>query len=252
MNMGVSGLVITFNEERYIEKCIKGLQKVCDEIIIIDSHSQDKTVEIAKSLGAIVSSQPFLGDGPQRTFGLQFCQYDWILNVDTDEFLDDDCYPFFEKKEYLQLPYDAYSFKRRNFLKDKEINFADWYPDYACRFFNKNTACPSSHLVHQRVVATNMHKSDMHLLHYAWDSFHQLIAKKNQYTDWQVEEFIKKEKKVNALSPMVHGVTAFFKAYFLKKGIFHGIDGVTFSLIQSFFSYMKYAKTLEIQRQRRV
>lgn len=250
--MGISGLVITFNEEKYIKRCVEGLKKVCDEVIIIDSNSQDNTVEIARSLGATVISQAFLGDGPQRTFGLQFCNHDWILNVDTDEFLDEDCYAFFAQKDYLQLPYDAYSFKRRNFLKDKEINFADWYPDYACRFFNKTTAHPSSHQVHQRVIASNLYKSDMHLLHYAWDSFHQLIAKKNQYTDWQVEEFIKKEKKVNVFSPVIHGITAFFKAYFLKKGIFHGIDGVTFSLIQSFFSYMKYAKMLEVQRTRKI
>src|SRR5690606_39881584 len=83
--MGISGLVITFNEEKYIGKCIEGLQRICDEIIIIDSNSRDKTVEIATALGATVISQPFLGDGPQRTFGLQFCQHDWILNVDTDE-----------------------------------------------------------------------------------------------------------------------------------------------------------------------
>src|SRR5690606_4138741 len=130
-------------------------------------------------------------------------------------------------KKDIQLPYDAYIFKRRNFLKNKELYFEDWYPDYACSFFNKNTAHPSSLHVHQRVISTNLYKSNMHLLNYAWDSFHQLISKKNQYTEWQVEEFIKKEKKVNALSPVIHGVTAFFKAYFLKKGIFHGIDGVT-------------------------
>lgn len=246
--MAISGLVITYNEEKYIEKCITTLFKVCDEVIIIDSYSKDKTVEIATSLGAKVISQKFLGDGPQRIYGLQFCKNDWILNVDTDEFIDEDCISFFVKKEYETKPYDAYSFKRRNFLGQKEINFADWYPDYACRFFNKKTASPSEQIVHQRVVANNMCKTNMHLLHYAWENFHQLISKKNQYTDWQVEEFIKKGKKINQLSPVVHGMTAFFKAYFLKKGIFHGIDGVTFSLIQSFFSYMKYAKALEIQQ----
>ncbi|NGM72630.1 glycosyltransferase family 2 protein [Sphingobacterium sp. SGL-16] len=243
--MAISGLVITFNEEKFIERCVKTLFKVCDEVIIIDSLSKDKTVEIAQSLGATVISQPFLGDGPQRIFGLQFCKNDWILNVDTDEFIDDDCIAFFQNKEFLNQQYDAYSFRRRNFLKDKEIDFADWYPDYACRFFNKKTASPSTQIVHQRVIATNMCNTNMHLLHYGWENFYQLIAKKNQYTDWQVEEFLKSGKKVGFFSPIIHGISAFIKAYFLKKGIFHGIDGVTFSLIQSFFSYMKYAKALE-------
>lgn len=246
--MGISGLVITFNEEKYIGKCIEGLQKVCDEVIIIDSNSTDNTVSIAESLGARVINQDFLGDGPQRIFGLQFCTNDWILNLDADEFLDTDCHAFFENKEYLNKPYDAYAFRIRNFLKYKEINFAEWYPDYSCRFFNKTTAGPSSHVVHQRVVATKMFMSKMHLLHYAWNDFRELIAKKNLYTEWQVEEFVKKGKKISSFTPILHGTTAFFKAYFLKKGIFHGVDGVTFSLIQSFFSYMKYAKFLEVQR----
>ncbi|MFD2037030.1 glycosyltransferase family 2 protein [Belliella marina] len=249
--MGISGLVITFNEEKHIEKCIKGLQEVCDEVIIIDSNSKDNTVYIAESLGAKVISQDFLGDGPQRIFGLQFCGNDWILNLDADEFLDTDSYHFLRSKEYLNLPYDAYSFRRRNFLKDKEINYADWYPSNACRFFNKKTASPSSQIVHQHVIATNMLKSKMHLVHYAWDSFHHLIAKKNQYTDWQVNEFVNQGKRAKSFSPVFHGVAAFFKAYFFKKGVLHGIDGVTFSLIQSFFSYMKYAKILEAQREKK-
>lgn len=243
--MGISGLVITYNEEVHIEKCIKGLMKVCDEVIIIDSLSTDRTVEIAEKMGAKIVLQPFLGDGPQRIFGIDFCKNDWILNVDTDEFLDEDCYNFFKKKEYLNLPYDGYSFRRRNFLDKKEIKFADWYPDYACRFFNRTTASPSPHIVHQRVIANNLCKTKMHLLHYAWKDYKELIAKKNQYTDWQVQELIKLGKKANFFSPILHGTAAFFKSYFLKKGFLNGIDGVTFSLIQSFFSYMKYAKLLE-------
>lgn len=250
--MAISGLVITYNEEKHIGRCVTTLFKVCEEVIIIDSMSQDRTVDIAKSLGAKVISQPFLGDGPQRIFGLQFCKNDWILNPDADEFLDEDCFPFFNNKEYLSQPYDAYSFRRRNFLRNKEINFADWYPDHACRFFNKQTASPSEQIVHQRVIASNMYKSNMHLLHYAWDNYYQLISKKNQYTDWQVEEFLKNAKKISSLAPVIHGASAFFKAYFIKKGIFHGIDGVTFSLVQSFFSYMKYAKALKAQKENKI
>lgn len=245
--MSVSGLVITYNEEKFIERCVSTLFKVCDEVIIIDSFSKDKTVEIAESLGAKVISQSFLGDGPQRIFGLQFCKNDWILNPDADEILDKDCFAFFKNKEYLQLPYDGYSFRRRNFLDKKEIGFADWYPDHACRFFNKQTASPSEQIVHQKIIGNNILKSNMHLLHYAWKDYHQLISKKNQYTDWQVDEFLKKGKKISPTAPIIHGLSAFIKAYFFKKGVFHGIDGVTFSLIQSFFSYMKYAKALKAQ-----
>ncbi|MDV7187320.1 glycosyltransferase family 2 protein [Lutibacter sp. TH_r2] len=246
--MKISGLVITYNEQKYIEDCINTLFKVCDEVIIIDSNSKDKTVEIAKNLGAKVYSQDFLGDGPQRIYGLQFCKNDWIYNPDADEFLDEDSESFIKSGSYINDVYDGYEFRRRNFLGDEEIGFACWYPDYACRFFNKKTASPSNDIVHQRVEGENIKRENVHLIHYGWDDFHQIIAKKNQYTDWQSKQFIEQNKKVNSFSPFLHGFSSFFKCYFLKKGIINGVDGFTFSLIQAFFSYMKYAKYLKSKK----
>ena len=88
--MAISGLVITFNEEKNIGKCIDALFKVCDEVIIVDSLSKDRTVEIALEKGAKVILQAFLGDGPQRTHGLPHCKNDWILNLDADESVTED------------------------------------------------------------------------------------------------------------------------------------------------------------------
>ena len=101
--MNISGLVITFNEEKSIGKCVEALFKVCNEVIVIDSFSKDNTVTIAKNKGAKVVSQAFLGDGPQRTHGLQFCKNDWILNLDADEFLDKDAELFIKQNKYYLL-----------------------------------------------------------------------------------------------------------------------------------------------------
>lgn len=249
--MKISGLVITFNEEKYIEECVNTLFKVCDEVIIIDSNSTDNTAKIAEKSGAKVYLQKFLGDGPQRIYGLQYCKNDWILNPDTDEFLDKDALNFILSKKFENAIYDGYEFRRRNFLADEEIDFACWYPDYACRFFNKNTASPSNSIVHQKVEGKNIKRVNVHLIHYGWDNFNQIISKKNQYTDWQAKQFIETNKKVNSFSPFSHGFTSFFKCYFLKKGILNGVDGFTFSLIQAFFSYMKYAKYIKLKKQLR-
>jgi len=246
--MVISGLVITFNEEKNIERCVKTLFKVCDEVIIIDSNSSDKTVEIAEKHGAKVYYQKFLGDGLQRRHGLQFCKNDWILNPDTDEFLDDDALEFINSKSFETDIYDGYEFRRTNYLADEKIDFAGWYPDYACRFFNKKTASPSGALAHQKVIGKNIKRVNVHLTHYAWSSFYQIIAKKNQYTDWQVEDLMKANKRASALTPITHGFSSFFSCYFLRRGIFNGLDGFTFSLIQSFFSYMKYAKLRKAQK----
>lgn len=246
--MRISGLIITYNEEKYIKKNIENLFRVCDEVIIVDSFSSDKTAEIASKLGAKVYFQKFLGDGPQRIHGLQFCKNDWIFNPDADEFLDDDAKAFIKSKAYLKDGYDGYAFRRRNFLGEEKTNIGCWYPDYTCRFFNKKTASPSKDIVHQKIKGKNIKKVNVHLIHYGWNDFHQIIAKKNQYTDLQAKSFIDRNKKTNSLVPISHGFFTFFKFYFLRKGILYGLDGVTFSLIQAFFCHMKYAKYIKLKQ----
>ena len=246
--MAISGLVITFNEEKNIGKCIDALFKVCDEVIVVDSLSKDKTVEIATAKGAKVISQAFLGDGPQRTHGLPFCKNDWILNLDADEYLDEDAQEFILKEKYLIGNYDAFSFRIKNFLADKLIDFAGWYPDHKVRFFNKKTAGPSPSIVHQKIIAQNETKVPVHILHHGWDSLEQIIAKKNQYSGWHAQQLYDQGKRVNAFKPVLNGTVAFVRCYFFKNGILNGLDGLSISMIQAFFSYMKYAKLIKIQK----
>ncbi|MGL4584889.1 MAG: glycosyltransferase family 2 protein [Flavobacterium sp.] len=246
--MAISGLVITFNEEKNIAKCIDALFQYCDEVIIIDSNSKDKTVEIAKAKGAQVYSQAFLGDGPQRTHGLQYCKNDWIMNLDADEFLDTDALEFIKKKEYESSQYDAFKFRVKNFLGEKLINYAGWYPDAKVRFFNKKTAHPSAHMAHQYIISTNEKSVNVHILHYGWESYKQVIDKKNQYSTWAAQQLYENGKKVSAFKPALNGLVAFIRCYFFKKGFLNGIDGLAFSLIQSFFSFMKYVKLINLYK----
>ncbi len=246
--MAISGLVITFNEEKNIGKCLDGLFEVCDEVIVIDSNSTDKTAEIAISKGAKVILQKFLGDGPQRSHGLPFCKNNWILNLDADEFLDKDAKKFILEKHYLKGGFDAFSFRVKNFLADELIDFSGWYPDSKVRFFNKETARPSDDLVHQKILTKNEKKVAVHILHYGWNSLDQIIAKKNQYSTWHAQQLFDQGIRINSLKPVLNGTVAFIRCYFFKKGIFNGLDGFTIASIQAFFSYMKYAKLLKLQR----
>lgn len=245
--MKISGLVITFNEEKNIGKCIDALFKVCDEVIIVDSFSKDRTVEIAKEKGAIVIVQAFLGDGPQRTHGLPYCKNDWILNLDADEFLDKDAEKFILNEKYLDGNYDAFSFRVKNFLGDKLIDFSGWYPDHKVRFFNKKTATPSESKVHQKIIAENEKRITVHILHYGWASLDQIIAKKNQYSGWHAQQLFDQGKSVNTFKPVLNGLVAFIRCYFFKKGFLNGVDGLSIAMIQGFFSYMKYAKLIKLQ-----
>src|SRR5690606_27892823 len=231
--------------------CIEALFEVCEEVIVVDSLSNDKTIEIAKAKGAKIVSQAFLGDGPQRTHGLQFCKNDWILNLDADEFLDYDAKDFLQKKIYLNSDYDAFSFRVKNFLGKKLINFSGWYPEHKVRFFNKQTAFPSDSKVHQKIIAIKEKKVPVHILHYGWDSYGQLISKKNQYSTWHASQLFHQGKRINSFKPILNGTVAFFRCYFFKRGFFNGLDGITMALIQAFFSYAKYAKLLKLQENKK-
>lgn len=247
--MKISGLVITYNEERHIEKCIDALFKVCDEVIIVDSLSVDNTVKIAEEKGAKVISQSFLGDGPQRIFGLPYCKNDWILNLDADEILAADAEEFILSGKYLNQDFDVYAFRLYNYIGNEIINFSGWYPDRTARFFNKKTASPSKDRVHQRVSGKKRANLKAHIHHYAWDNFDQLISKKNLYSTWHAQQLFDQGKKVTSFKPILNGLVSFIRCYFFKKGFLNGLDGLTFSMIQAFFSYMKYAKLIKIQNE---
>ncbi len=246
--MAISGLVITFNEEKNIGKCVKELFQVCDEVIVIDSNSSDKTVAIAEENGAKVYQQAYLGDGPQRIYGLQFCKNEWIMNLDADEYLDKDAISYVLEAKYLNQDYDGYSFRVKNFLGDKLIDFSGWYPDSKVRFFNKKTATPSNDMVHQKIITTKETKVKVHILHYGWSSYEQIIAKKNQYSTWHSQQLFDNGRRISGIKPMLNGTVAFIRCYFFKKGFLNGIDGLTIAMIQAFFSYMKYVKLIHLQR----
>lgn len=246
--MKISGLVITYNEEKHIGDCIDALFRVCDEVIIIDSLSKDNTVKIAEEKGAKVISQAFLGDGPQRIFGLSYCKNDWILNLDADEILADDAEQFILSGEYENQDFDVYAFSLYNYIGSEIIDFSGWYPDRTARFFNKKTASPSQDRVHQRVSGKKKANLNVHIHHYAWDNFDQLISKKNLYSTWHAQQLFDQGRRVNTFKPMLNGSVAFIRCYFFKRGFLNGLDGLTFSLIQSFFTYMKYAKLIKIQK----
>ena len=111
----ISGTIITLNNENLITDCIISLKKVCDEIIVLDSLSVDKTTEIAKELGAKVYFQEFLGDGPQKKLASSYASNDWVFSLDADERLEDDLIEFLNSLKLGSSNYSAYSFRRRNF-----------------------------------------------------------------------------------------------------------------------------------------
>jgi len=241
----ISGLVITLNESKNIQACLESLFQVCDEVIVVDSLSTDATTKIALKYGAKVISQKFLGDGPQRNIGLQYCTHDWVLNLDADERLDEDAIEKIKSLNLDDIPYDCFEFKRKNYLHGKWIKVAGWYPDYVRRLFNRKKTEFLPIKTHTKITSKNFLRLNAHIIHYSFENYQDMINIMNKYSTWQAQSYMESNKRVTAFTPFAHGFVSFFKHYVLKRGFMAGIDGFNIALLNALGSYFKYMKAYE-------
>lgn len=250
-SLKISGLIITFNEAENIRECIRSLREVCDDCVVVDSNSADKTQEIAKAEGATVIVQPFLGDGPQRILGLPYCKHEWVFNLDADERLEEDC---IRKIQSLQLGLDGtdvYELRRHNFIGEQITPYAGQYPDYVARLFNKTTAHFSPVKAHTRVKGRRHCYLDCHIRHFSYKDYSDLFLRQCKYATWGAEEIVKNGRKPSFLTPFIHGSWSFIRHYFLKRGFLAGNLGLTISIAKAAGAYLKYAHACELAQRRR-
>lgn len=246
-----SGVVITYNGEEYLERCLESLFQVCDDVVVVDSHSDDSTVDIARKLGARVIDHDYLGDGPQRSLGVLHCKHDWIINLDQDEILGSDLIERLPQLDLQNPAVEAYECRRKNHLHGKWIKVAGWYPDYICRIFNKNKTDFSQVKTHARIQTARLRQLHEHILHYSFRDLRDMIDRLNLYSDWQAETLFNNGKKVSTFTPAIHGMISFAKHYLVKRGVLAGLDGLSISILNALGSYFKYAKLIEKQAQKR-
>ena len=244
--MKITANIITLNEEKNIEAVIKSVQKVCDEVLVVDSLSTDKTCEIAEKLGAKVIKQEYLGDGPQKAFGEPFAKNNWILSIDADERLDLNAIEEIRKLDLENTPYDGFSFARKTYVGDNFIKL--WYPDRVTRLYNKNKCAYSKVKGHAKVEAKNICDLDADMLHYSYTDYVHMIKTTEKFIKRGAQISYDAGKRASSFDPFIHGVGALFKALVLKGGAFHGIHGWNVAVISAFSSYMKYALMLELQK----
>lgn len=244
--MNITANIITLNEEKNIAAVIESVRVVCDEIIVVDSLSTDRTCEIAESLGARVIKQAYLGDGPQKAFGAQFASNDWILSIDADERLDTDAVEAIHKLNLSQTTHDAFSFCRKTFVGDNFIRL--WYPDRVTRLYDRRKCGFSAKKGHAKVEARDIFQLKANLLHYSYDDYVHMVRTTEKFIRRGAVLALEDGKHARLWDPFTHGLAALFKALILKGGLFHGINGWNVAVISAFSAYMKYAVMLDMQK----
>ena len=244
--MNITGIVITLNEENNIKDCILSLQKVCDEIIVVDSLSSDSTISIAKDLGAQVLEQKYLGDGPQKDFGVDHAKNDWILSLDADERLEDDAVNFIKNIDFTNTSHDGFGFRRRNFVDQHWIKAAGFYPDSVVRLYNRNKARYLHKKAHSSVDAKHPKYIDAHIIHFTYENYAHWVERINTLSTRDAWAMYERGKKVNKLTPITHTISAIIRKLIFKGGIFQGTDGLTVTVTTAFHVYMKYLKLIDL------
>ena len=251
--MNISGIITTLNEEANIADAIASLRQVCDEIVVVDSESTDRTVEIAREMGAKVYLQKYLGDGIQKNVALQYVTNRWVLSIDADERLSDELVAWIRDTDFEAAAYDGFAVRRRNYIGSRWVKCCGWYPDHLVRQYRHDRLRFRDVKQHAFVPTTNTLKIKADLIHYRYKNCGELFSKPaRNYSTRGAKILYLQGKKANAFTPFWHGTAAFLSNYFLRGGILGGVDGFTLALSIACNSYMKYAKLLEYQRDPKV
>ncbi|HEB58141.1 MAG TPA: glycosyltransferase family 2 protein [Gammaproteobacteria bacterium] len=248
----LSACVISFNEEKKIADCLRSLQAVADEIIVVDSLSTDRTREIAAEFTDKIFEQKFLGHIEQKNLAVSRASHDWILSLDCDERLDERLIESIRAIKDRLDEHDAYRMARKTFYVYRWLNHC-WYPDMKVRLFNRNTAHwggtnPHDHV---EVDGSDIVTLNGDIQHYSFDSISDHIRTLDNFTEIGAREIIRKGKRVGLLSPFTHGAWTFLKVYVIKQGFRDGFAGVVVSMLSGMHAFVKYAKVIFHRRKER-
>jgi len=243
--MSISAVIATLNEEKNLKRCLKSIDFV-DEIIIVDSGSSDKTVEIAKKFTKKIFFTDFKGFSQIKQYGIEKAKSEWVLIIDADEEVSDNL-----KQKLLEIDkkgnnINGFYIKRETFFLGKKIKYCGWGKDYQLRFFKKNKGAFDGKIVHEALnVQGKIGYIDFPLYHYSYPDVKSYFDKMNRYTTLQA-----KQKKENFLlfKMIFNPFFKFFKMYFLRLGFLDGIHGLILSLFSGFSEFVKYAKMIEIKK----
>ena len=243
----ITGTIITLNAEKYIERAIKSLQSICDEVIVLDSESTDLTRDIAMKSGAKVFIQSFLGDGAQKKEASKFSKNNWIFSMDADEYLANDLVEFI-KTINLSSDYDSYSFRRKNYCGDEWIKAAGFYPDEVTRLYDKTKVNYDTRADHAAVASIKRYKTKMHIIHNTYESMEEWVDKMNFRSSMSAQQLFKEGVKASSIRPIARCFFAFFKKLIIKGGIFQGKNGFKVALTTMFNTYLKYTKLNDLYK----
>jgi glycosyltransferase involved in cell wall biosynthesis len=240
--MKITATIITLNEERNIARAIESL-RCCDEILVVDSGSIDRTVELAEKLGARVIESPWHGYATQKNYAAEQACNDWILSLDADEALSESLEGEIWTLKKKGPNYDAYTMPRLAQYLGRWILHCGWYPDRKVRLYHRAKAKWVGDFVHESVqVNGRVGYLESNLLHFTCDSLSEHLKTMDRYTTLAAEELVSRNEKIRLRNMILDPAWTFTKTYFFQSGFQDGLEGLTIAYMAALYTFLKYAK----------
>jgi glycosyltransferase involved in cell wall biosynthesis len=238
----VSAIITTLNEEQNIAECIESLLW-CDEILIVDSFSTDRTAEICRSYDKVRFYQrTYYGSAAQKNWAMDQVESDWILIFDADE----RCTPALQK-EIQDLvargpEHDAYTIRRRVYFMNRVIRFSGWQHDRVVRLVRRGTARYPNRRVHADMITRGPAPELKNpMTHYMADSLDEYARRIEKYSFWGAAQHWREKRRSGFTEIFGRSVWRFLRTYIFQLGILDGLHGLVFCMLQSYGTYLKWA-----------
>jgi glycosyltransferase involved in cell wall biosynthesis len=247
----ISAFIICSNEEDKIERCLAALS-FCDEIIIIDSGSSDKTLDICRRYTNNIFHNTWLGFVEQKSFGLSKCNHEWALNLDADEVVSPELAQEIKDAVSKNLDINGYELLRVVYYWGKFWRKGGWYPEYRLRLIRKSATQWGGTNPHEKAIVSGLTKRlNGELWHYTYDDLFDQISTLNKFSSTAALEIKKESKKISRFNIFFRPLTRFIKFYFTKKGYREGLSGLIVAIIEAFSTFLKYSKAWEIEESKK-
>lgn len=225
----ISVAIISYNSEKSIYECIKSVIDISDNIIVVDSFSDDKTPEIAESLGAKVVRREFKDFYEQKNFAVSLCKNEWVLSLDSDEVVSEELKnEIIKEVDFKNTRYSGFMIKRRNIYLGKPVRV--WYPNYVLRLFKKSRATWRGEIVHEKLeVQGEIGKLKGEIIHLTYSSCKEHFAKTLSFGEKSALKKYIQEEKGYKIKLLIAPFWEFFKHFILKRGFTDGTRGLIIS-----------------------
>lgn len=247
----VSVVIVTKDEEKNIEDALKSVSDA-QEIIVVDSFSTDRTIEICRRFTDRIFQHEWMGYARQKQLAVDYAAGPWVLILDADERVTPELKNEIAEKTSPHAshltPHDfnGYYLPRKNFFLGKWIRHSGWWPDYALRLFRKNKAFLEDREVHEKVILTGPAGYLKNPLeHYTYRTIADFLKKMENYSTLAVKEMRKESGRSGIFSVTIKPVFTFVKMFFLRLGFLDGTYGLLLALLYSYYTFLKYVKTWE-------